>query len=77
MEVTVLGLGLLQNIQLVLLVLQGAPQFVIRHEAGHDVDGDGENNRAEINTSGSAKLCSDLPVVLSRDAVQSLEISQL
>ena len=57
MKVTVLGLGLLESIQLVLLVLQRAPQLVICHEAGHDVDGDGEHDRA---------------VVLRRDPVQRL-----
>ena len=41
-------LGLLENIQLVLLVLQRAPQLVVCHEAGHDVDWDGEHNRTVV-----------------------------
>ena len=74
---TVLMLGLLEDIQLVLLVLQRASHLLVRHEARHDVDGDGENDRAETDSSDSSKLRSGLPVVLSRDAVESLEISQL
>ena len=59
---TVLMLGLLENIKLVLLVLQRAPQLVVCHEAGHDVDGDRKDNRA---------------VVFGGNSIESLKISQL
>ena len=47
LEVAVLTLGL--------LILQRAPVLVTRHEAGHDVDGDGEHNRTRIKSSDSRK----------------------